>query len=109
MAALPYTLSEGTTLERMPSVRSGQAVDGTLRYVDLGATPWYRINCMVEALDDTDRDGLMAFLLTNKTAEIDVTINSVVYRGRLLPEANVRWQKSQGRSTVSFTLQARAV
>ena len=109
MPVLAYTLSDQTTLELVSTVRSSQAVDGTLRYVDLGASTWYRMNCSVDALNDTDRDALIAFLVANKTDDIDVVISGTTYRGRLVPESPPRWKKSQGRSSVAFVLQARAV
>lgn len=109
MSALPYDLSEQSSLEVVTAIRQSQAVDGTLRYVDMGSINWSRITCVVEALSDDDRDTLMAFLSTNETSDIDVLINSVTYRGKLMPSMPPRWSRSSGRNTVTFGMQARAV
>lgn len=109
MATLAYTLSEKTTLEVISQVRQSTAVDGTLRFLDLGATPWSRIMCVVEVLSDSERDLLMSFLDTNKTREIDVDINGTTYRGRIIPGESPRWTRASGLNTVTFGLQARAV
>ncbi|MEM1142722.1 MAG: hypothetical protein AAGI88_09070 [Pseudomonadota bacterium] len=109
MAVLPYQLSEATTLEDLSPIRGSEAVDGTMRYIDMGASTWSRINCVVEALTDTERDGLMTFLRVNRTAEFDVVINSVTYRGRQVPASNPRWSRSRALNTVTFALQAQPI
>lgn len=107
MATLPYNLSAKTTLARQSAIRADRAVDGTMRYIDMGATTYSRLSCYVEALDADDRDTLVLFLDTNETSEIDVAINGVTYRGRLMPSVPVSWRKVSGRYEVAFDLWAR--
>jgi hypothetical protein len=109
VAALPFDLSEKTVIEPVSAVRSSTATDGTLRYQDFSSIAWRRIGCAVEALSDNDRDTLLAFLETNKTSEIDVSINGLTFRGRIIPAEPVKATKSSGRSTVTFGLKAKSV
>lgn len=109
MPALTNTLSEKTSVSRLSPIRTSIAVDGTQRYIDMGATAWNRIACVVEALTDDERDTLMSFLETNETNEIDVVINSVTYRGRIIPNAAPKWSRNGSLNTVSWSLHARAI
>ncbi|MEM1189947.1 MAG: hypothetical protein AAGI72_15550 [Pseudomonadota bacterium] len=107
MPALPFELGSKTIVERSSQVRFDEAVDGTLRTIDRGATTYRQISCVVEALDDTDAESLEVFLDTNETMDIDVTVNGVSYRGRLLPSVPVAVRVIQARREVSFALWAR--
>lgn len=109
MATLTYTLSEKTTVERLSPIRTSIATDGTMRYIDTGSDTWSRVACVVEGLTDTERDALMSFLDTNQTTEIDVVINSVTYRGRIIPISAPKWSRSGGLNTVSWALSAKAI
>lgn len=109
MATLPFDLSSKTSLQRRPATRTAIAVDGTLRQTNFSTTLYSRIDAVVESLDADDRDTLMAFLATNVTSEIDVTINGTTYRGRLMEDAAGTWRKTSGRYEVSFALWARAL
>ena len=106
MAAFPNELSNGTTLERVSLVRPSRAVDGTMRYIDMGAATKYQIDAVVEGLTAVERDTLVDWLDTNETSDIDVTINSTTYRGQLVYDTPVKWTAEDVYFTVEFSLWA---
>lgn len=109
MATLPFDLSSKTGFQRRPAFRTSVATDGTLRQLNFSSTLYSRIDAVVESLDATDRDTLMAFLETNLNSEIDVTINGTTYRGLLMEDSAGKWRKVSGRYEVMFALWARAL
>lgn len=92
MAAFPNTLSSESNLVRKSAVRFSRAVDGTPRYIDLGAATYYQLNGVVEGLSESARDTLITWFDTNETSEIDFTINGTTYRGRLMPDEDIQWE-----------------
>ena len=110
MASFPNTLSSRTILARKSAVRPSRAVDGTLRYIDMGAEPWYQLDAVVEALTATERQTLIEWLDTNETADIDYDLVTTIYRGKLIPEVDVKWEVQGGNLySVSFAAWVKAI
>ena len=109
MTVLPAQLSNQTSLQRVSQIRSSMAVDGTMRYIDMGATSYYRIDCVVEVLTHAERDTLIDWLEDNETLDIDVVLRTggPTYRGQLFYDEDIAWEAQDGGLyTVTFALWA---
>ena len=111
MATFPNTLSSATTFARVSQVESSMAVDGTMRYIDMGTDTFYQINCVVEALSATERDTLIDWLDTNETSDIDVVLRTggPTYRGQLIYSEPVQWSSQSNLFKVEFALWAKKI
>jgi hypothetical protein len=109
MTALAYSLSSKTSIELENNAVESIAVDGTPRYVDFGGEDWYTLKCEVEGLSPVERDDIVSFINSNRTSDIDVTINGTIYRGKIIPTTKVRIQQRDYLSTINFSMRARTI
>jgi len=80
-----YTPTQKTVISRTPNLYSSISESGKLRYVDLGAQTYYNITAVFEQMSEADKETLMDWLVTNETAEIDLTVGTETYRGYIDP------------------------
>lgn len=84
-----YTASSRTTMRRSSNVSGNISESGFLRFIDLGAQNYWEIMPYFENLTEAERDTLEDWLVANETAEIDLTIDTTVYRGYINPGSNI--------------------
>lgn len=111
MATFPHDITVESGAARQSFVRGSRAVDGTLRYIDLGATAWFELQAETVPLTAAQRDSLMAWIATNETSEIDFNVGGgTTYRGRLVPGEPVEWSvEDAGLYVVSLTAWVRPI
>lgn len=81
-----YDISEaGSRIQRVSGARSDEAVDGTIRFLDLGEKAFYHVTAVVAGMTESEMDTLLDWLEDNETEEIDVPIGTRTYRGKLKP------------------------
>jgi len=91
-----YTPNTRTRLVRDSNVRSSLSESGTLRFVDLASTTYWRVTASFGPLTESERNTLENWLATNETDEIILPVGSYNYTGYINPEAGIRVEPYDG-------------
>ena len=106
MPALPagYEPTQSTRFARERSIVTDFAEDGSVRFVDFNTTNFANFRLVFEGLSVAERETLITFLDTNATNDVDIDINSVTYRGKLIDSP--AWTPTNGLYAVSIAYRA---
>lgn len=92
-ATLPgiYRLTTDSSLTEETGVAVDTTDDGASALRDLYPQSYYQIDAVFPLLSPTDNAALLAFLRSNRLQEIDVPIDGVVYRCRIVRAPSVKF------------------
>lgn len=78
-----YTLSPDTKISRVKNRLDKVSASGILRSVDLGAQTLSSVSAVIKLLEEADKETLVDWLDANDEVDVDLTVGTTVYRGRI--------------------------
>lgn len=89
-----YELSSRTTVARKSTIRSSLSESGKRRFFNVGAQTMYTVGVVIEVMTEAEKEALVDWMVTNETAEIDLTVYGETYRGYINPEVPIDTRSS---------------